>query len=433
MSQKIKRKTIFRDAIHGITKPAITRLARKAGVKRIAGLVYQEVRGILKIRLEDVVKNALVVKNNQKRVTLSEYDVRDSLSLTGINVLFYRTKKTEREITLNTYINRVLKQVHPNAGLKNATRNQISQLMILLAKKITVMAKDLTVGAGRKVLSYSDITGAVNLVIPGMLYKHAISEGTKAIQKVADKKVNVQKSSGLTFSIARTRGLIAGKYRKKQTQSLGLQISRKASVFLTAVLEYICAEILELSGNTAKDYNRTLINSRHMFIAISNDFELKKLVFGVLGCVIDQGGVEPFIHTLLLAKTKTKKKTTKKKTVKKETVKKETTKIELSAGVAKPHRFRPGTVALREIRREQKLTKHTIPFAPFDRLCRKIIEDFEDKFSLSPIAVEILRSYSEYYLVDLLRDSLNIAIRCGKKSISRIDLNLARLIRGEQG
>ncbi len=426
MSQKIKRKTIFRDAIQGITKPAITRLARKAGVKRIAGLVYQEVRGILKIRLEDVVKNALVVKNNQKRVTLSEYDVRDSLSLTGINVLFYRAKKTEREITLNTYINRVLKQVHPNAGLKNATRNQISQLMILLAKKITVTAKDLTVGAGRKVLSYNDITGAMVLIIPGALYKHAISEGTKAILKVADKKVNVQKSSGLTFSIARTRGLIAGKYRKKQTQSLGLQISRKASVFLTAVLEYICAEILELSGNTAKDYNRTLINSRHLFIAISNDFELKKLVFGVLGCVIDQGGVEPFIHTLLLAKTKTKKKTVKKETVKTDP------KIELSAGVAKPHRFRPGTVALREIRREQKLTKHTIPFAPFDRLCREIIQDFEDKFSLSPIAVEILRSYSEYYLVDLLRDSLNIAIRCGKKSISRIDLNLARLIRGEQ-
>jgi histone H4 len=44
----------LRDNIQGITKPAIRRLARRGGVKRISGLIYEETRGVLKIFLENV-------------------------------------------------------------------------------------------------------------------------------------------------------------------------------------------------------------------------------------------------------------------------------------------------------------------------------------------------------------------------------------------
>ena len=49
-----RHRKILRDNIQGITKPAIRRLARRGGVKRISGLIYEETRGVLKIFLENV-------------------------------------------------------------------------------------------------------------------------------------------------------------------------------------------------------------------------------------------------------------------------------------------------------------------------------------------------------------------------------------------
>ena len=51
-----------------------------------------------------------------------------------------------------------------------------------------------------------------------------------------------------------------------------------------------------------------------------------------------------------------------------------------TGGVKKPHRFRPGTVALREIRRYQKSTELLIRKLPFQRLVREIAQDFKVSF-----------------------------------------------------
>ncbi|CAN0014740.1 unnamed protein product, partial [Heterosigma akashiwo] len=77
----------------------------------------------------------------------------------------------------------------------------------------------------------------------------------------------------------------------------------RCPVYLVAVLEYLCAEILELAGNAARDNKKTRIVPRHLQLAVRNDEELNKLLGGV---TIAQGGVLPNIHTVLLPKkTKT--------------------------------------------------------------------------------------------------------------------------------
>merc|ERR1711976_183782 len=54
-----RHRKVLRDNIQGITKPAILRLARRGGVKRISGLIYEETRGVLKVFLENVIRDAL--------------------------------------------------------------------------------------------------------------------------------------------------------------------------------------------------------------------------------------------------------------------------------------------------------------------------------------------------------------------------------------
>ncbi|XP_063725633.1 histone H4-like [Symsagittifera roscoffensis] len=72
-----------RDNIQGITKPAIRRLARRGGVKRISGLIYEETRGVLKNYLESVIRDAVTYTEHAKRKTVVAMDIVYALKRQG--------------------------------------------------------------------------------------------------------------------------------------------------------------------------------------------------------------------------------------------------------------------------------------------------------------------------------------------------------------
>ncbi|KAK7022706.1 Histone cluster 1 [Paramarasmius palmivorus] len=71
------------DNILGITKPAIRRLARRGGVKRISGLIYDDTRGDLKFFLENVVRDSVIYTEHAKRKTVTALDVVYALKRSG--------------------------------------------------------------------------------------------------------------------------------------------------------------------------------------------------------------------------------------------------------------------------------------------------------------------------------------------------------------
>ncbi|ETP36181.1 histone H2A.X, partial [Phytophthora nicotianae P10297] len=98
--------------------------------------------------------------------------------------------------------------------------------------------------------------------------------------------------AGLQFPVGRVaRYLKKGRYAQR--------IGGGAPVYMAAVLEYLCAEILELAGNAARDHKKTRIIPRHIQMAVRNDEELNKLLGDV---TIASGGVMPNIHSVLLPK-----------------------------------------------------------------------------------------------------------------------------------
>ena len=109
----------------------------------------------------------------------------------------------------------------------------------------------------------------------------------------------------------------------------------------------------------------------------------------------------------------------------------------IQAGVKKPHRYRPGTVALREIRRYQKSTELLIRKAPFQRLVREVLQDLEREMGLKDMrlqstAVLALQEATEAYLVGLFEDAHLCAIHAKRVTLMPKDINLARRIRGER-
>jgi histone H3 len=103
-----------------------------------------------------------------------------------------------------------------------------------------------------------------------------------------------------------------------------------------------------------------------------------------------------------------------------------------AGGVKKPHRFRPGTVALREIRKYQKGTELLIRKLPFQRLVREVAMDFKTDLRFQSHAIMALQEASEAYLTSIFEDTNLCAIHAKRVTIMPKDMQLARRIRGER-
>jgi histone H3 len=103
-----------------------------------------------------------------------------------------------------------------------------------------------------------------------------------------------------------------------------------------------------------------------------------------------------------------------------------------SGGVKKTHRYRPGTVALREIRRFQKSTDLLIRKLPFQRLVRELAQEIHRDLRFQSTALLALQEAAEAYMVGLFEDTNLCAIHAKRVTIMPKDMALARRIRGER-
>ena len=97
--------------------------------------------------------------------------------------------------------------------------------------------------------------------------------------------------AGLIFPVGRI-------HRYMKQVRVASRIGAGAPVYLAAVMEYLAAEVLEISGNAARDNKKHRITPRHIALAVGGDEELNRL----FGGNIPSGGVIPYIHKSLLSK-----------------------------------------------------------------------------------------------------------------------------------
>ena len=98
----------------------------------------------------------------------------------------------------------------------------------------------------------------------------------------------------------------------------------------------------------------------------------------------------------------------------------------------KPHRYRAGTVALKDIRHYQGSTALLIRKLPFQRVVREIAQDIKTDLRFQSAAILCLQEATEAYLVGLLDDANLCAIHARRVTIMPKDIQLARRIRGER-
>ena len=105
--------------------------------------------------------------------------------------------------------------------------------------------------------------------------------------------------------------------------------------------------------------------------------------------------------------------------------------IKKADGEKKKIRFKPGTVALREIKRYQKTTNLLLPRAPFQRLVRSICSGIDNDLRFASNALQALQESSEAYIVGVFEDANLCAIHANRVTVMKKDMDLARRIRGD--
>lgn len=182
-------------------------------------------------------------------------------------------------------LEKVLQQLHPEfsitaGGARIVVTLVDSALERVVRAAVALAAAETTLP--RMLVNSRDIQAAVRLSLPGELAEHAASEGTKAVTKWCGKRslmgapACVSTLVGLMFSCAATAQRVQGTFAPTAL------ISEGAIVYATTVCEYLCAEVLELSGIAARDLRAVFICPRHVMLAVRNDEELSKLFSGTI-------------------------------------------------------------------------------------------------------------------------------------------------------
>ncbi|KAB5576632.1 hypothetical protein PHYPO_G00199890 [Pangasianodon hypophthalmus] len=216
-----RHRKVLRDNIQGITKPAIRRLARRGGVKRISGLIYEEeTRGVLKVFLENVIRDAVTYTEHAKRKTVTAMDVsgREAGVIHSLAVYWRssssnmpdpakaapkkgskkavtktagkggKKRRKSRKESYAIYVYKVLKQVHPDTGISSKAMGIMNSFVNDIFERIAGESSRLAHYNKRSTITSREIQTAVRLLLPGELAKHAVSEGTKAVTKYTSSK-----------------------------------------------------------------------------------------------------------------------------------------------------------------------------------------------------------------------------------------------------
>jgi len=108
------------------------------------------------------------------------------------------------------------------------------------------------------------------------------------------------------------------------------------------------------------------------------------------------------------------------------------TKASTFGGIKTTTRYRPGTRALREIRKYQASTKPVLPRAPFVRLVREVAQEVRPDFRFTKQCLVLLQEAAEGHVVEVIQDAYACARHARRVTLMPKDLLLAQRIRGER-
>lgn len=305
--------------------------------------------------------------------------------------------KKKKNNFFEVYISKVLKQISEKCGITFNAKQQLNSFICIFCKYISNLALELTIFGKRKTISEKEIINALKISLSGELLKNSLIEGEKSILNFnnTDKKGSRQNKADIIFPPCITEKFLRNFGISK------IMVTSSAPIFFAAVIEYLCYEILDLSSINCKDDKRSRITIRDMEISVKNDCEIN-ILFTKLNSSFLGGGVTPFIHSAVLKKKGNHSK----------------------SRISKNHRFKSGTVAIRDIKKYQKSDCLILSKSYFEKIVRKIFKEnkLNEDFKIKKDVFIILQHFIEQYIVKLFYNSNFLTIHSGRIKLISSDI-----------
>lgn len=323
------------------------------------------------------------------------------------------TKKKKSRF-YETYISKIIRHISEKNGVTSNAKQQLNSVLCHISRIIAQTIINLTEIAKKKTISEKEVNNGLKIILPKHMADQAIQESHQAISTYTNidnknKGSSRQDKAGIIFPPAQTEKFLRNFGYSK------IMITNKTPICLAGAMQYITSEILQQASDYANKNKRVRITIRDLEIGVRTH-EYLNIFFNKYNITFIGGGVTPYIHPSLLIKKK-RKKTTKQQNTTDNTKKK--------------HRFRPGTVSLREIRRFQKIS-NCLTFAkyPFEKLVRNIVNQLhrDNVMKISKDVFIILQYFIEQRIVHILRNANFAAIHANRVKLLPIDIKFVQFI-----
>ena len=311
-----------------------------------------------------------------------------------------KNTKKKKQRYFEVYISKLLKNISPESSLTLNVKQQLNSCLTIIVKEISDYAMKLTFFSGKKTLSEKEIDNSVKIIFPDDMYN-------LSNEYVNSKITNYKTDKGKYNSRQYKAGIIfPPSICERFLRNFGynnIMITEISPIYLASIIEFITETILVKAVERSQTRNKIRITIRDLDISVKTDSNLEKL-FHTLKISFLGGGVIPYIHYSLLVKKPRKKK-----------------KIDNEID-KKNHRFRPGTVSIREIKKIQK-TSDCLIFSklPFERLVRSIIRKYNNT-KISKDVFIVLQYYIEQYIISFLEHCNKATIHASRVKLMKSDI-----------
>ena len=307
-----------------------------------------------------------------------------------------------------TYIYKIIKKISIENGITSNAKQQLNSVICLITKIICNVSRKFVKFSNKKTVNIKEINKSLQFILPNELYIHANKRANNSVKnncnnnnilgKTRQKKANIIFPPSIIEKFLRNFG-----YSK-------IMISKNSTIYLASIIQYLVEEIIENAVNNAKNNKHIRITIRDIELGIREDKDLNNF-FIKNNILFLGGGVNPYIHPKLLMKNKKKSKILHNNT---------------DNNKRKKHRFKPGTVSLREIRKFQKISNClTCCKLPFEKLIRNKFSKINNNFCLkiNKEVFIILQYFIEQQIVNLLKCANLIALHCKRVKVLGKDIN----------
>jgi len=306
-----------------------------------------------------------------------------------------------------SYISKLLKSISTKSGITSNAKQQLNGAICIISDLVATKTLLLTKSTEMQTETVREVGNAVKLIFGRQLAAEADTIARNAIETFSSSDVvgsSRQAKAGIIFPPA-----MSDKFLRNFGYS-DVMLSKDTPVYFASAIQTIATKILTVALNYAT-VKRVRVTIRDLELGVRR-CPLLNSIFIRNNITFLGGGVVPYTHPSLLPKKRRKRRV-------------KSTAKPTEPGVKKKFKFKPGTVALREIRRFQKMS-NCLTFAkkPFEKLVRDVVAEFGDVRKVSKNVFILLQYFIEQQVIEVLHRANYASIHAGRVKLVPNDIKL---------